>query len=110
MKTIILNEKQISLFLNKLHEETVYMGNKEQIVNDYLNANFKAMEMDKMDDNGLPNKEKVVSILDTKKQITKNIITLKQLFYRIQERFKNILSDKKERDIFLWNTLNKWYK
>ena len=111
MKTIILNENQMSFIIKQiLKEEHVYMGDKEEVVKKWLDGHFKQMEMDIVGQNGLPIKQKVVSILDTNKQITKNIIDLKKLFFIIQTQFKNILSDKKERDEFLWQTLNKWYK
>ena len=111
MKTIILNENQISSLIKEiLKEESIYMGDKENIVKQWLDNHFKQMEMDIVGENGLPTKQKVVSILDTNKQLTKNIIDLKKLFFIIQTQFKNILSDKKERDEFLWKTLNKWYK
>ncbi len=111
MKTIILNEKQMSSMLTHiLKEESVYMGDKEDIVKTWLNNHYKQMEMDTIGENGLPIKQKVVSTLDTNKQLTKNIIDLKKLFFILQANFKNILTDKKERDNFLWITLNKWYK
>ena len=111
MKTIILNEKQMSSIIKQIiKEESVYMGDKEDIIKKWLDNHFKQMEMDIVGDNGLPTKQKVVSTLDTNKQLTKNIIDLNKLFFILQTQFKNILSDKKERDEFLWVTLNKWYK
>ena len=111
MKTIILNEKQMSSIIKQIiKEESVYMGDKEDIIKKWLDNHFKQMEMDIVGDNGLPTKQKVVSTLDTNKQLTKNIIDLNKLFFILQTQFKNILSNKKERDEFLWVTLNKWYK
>jgi calcineurin-like phosphoesterase len=53
--------------------------------------------------------DKIVSILDTKKQLTKKFISIERVYYILQTQFKNILQDKKDRNQFLWDTLKKWY-
>jgi hypothetical protein len=111
MKKIIINERgEAALFKHLLNEEVTYLGDKEDVVTKWLNNHFKAMENETLDNMGLPQNNKVVSILNSQKQITTNIITLEKAFYILQAQFKNILHDKKERDTFLWNTLNKWYQ
>ena len=85
------------------------MGDKEDIVKKWLDDHFKAMENETSDEMGLPKIEKIVSILDSKKQITQKLISLERVYFMLQTQFKNILQDKKERDEFLWSTLKKWY-
>jgi hypothetical protein len=110
MKKIIISEKAEQLLYNMiLKEEKTYLGDKENIVRQWLNDHFKPMENETYDDMGLPKIEKIVSILDTKKQITQKLITLERVFFMLQTQFKKILNDKKDRDEFLWETLNKWY-
>lgn len=111
MKKIIISEDaEKRLFQKLIKEELTYMGDKEDIVMKWLDNHFKAMENETSDDMGLPKVEKIVSILDSKKQITKKLISLEKAYFMLQANFKNILQDKKERDEFLWKTLNKWYK
>lgn len=110
MKTIILSEKQeLSLIKKILTEETVYLGDKENLVIDWLNKHFKPMEIQSTDGLSLPKLDKAVSVLDTYGQMTKQLKSLDDVFYILQTKFKKILNDKKERDEFLSNTLNKWY-
>lgn len=110
-KKIIISETLEKQLLKKLiFEELTYMGDKEKIVLDWLNNHFKAMENETYDDMGLPKIEKIISILDSKKQITQKLISMDKAFFILQTKFKTILQDKKDRDIFLWQTLNKWYK
>ena len=110
MKKIIISEQGEQHLLNVLlKEELTYMGDKEDIVKKWLDDHFKAMENETSDEMGLPKVEKIVSILDSKKQITQKLISLERVYFMLQTQFKNILQDKKERDEFLWSTLKKWY-
>lgn len=110
MKKIIISEQGEQHLLNVLlKEELTYMGDKEDIVKKWLDDHFKAMESETSDEMGLPKIEKIVSILDSKKQITQKLISLERVYFMLQTQFKNILQDKKERDEFLWSTLKKWY-
>ena len=110
MKKIIISEKQEKYLYNSLvNEEVSYLGDKEEVVIKWLDDHFKAMENEISDDMGLPKIEKVVSILDTNKQLTKKLIPIERVYYMMQTQFKNILHDKKDRNQFLWDTLKKWY-
>lgn len=110
MKKIIISEQGEQHLLNiLLKEELTYMGDKEDIVKKWLDDHFKAMENETSDEMGLPKVEKIVSILDSKKQITQKLISLERVYFMLQTQFKNILQDKRERDEFLWSTLKKWY-
>ena len=52
--------------------------------------------------------KKLLMIGDEYKQIVKTLTEV-QLFYIIQDQFKKILSDKKERDKFIIQVLKDWY-
>lgn len=108
---IILNEKQEKQLCNLIiNEQAMYLGDKEEIILKWLNNNFKPMDIYNNDDFGIPKKSLGVCILDQNKQVTENIITVEDLFYKLQEKFKKILADKKERDELIKTTLKKWYK
>lgn len=111
MKTIILNEKQEKKLCEYIiNEQAIYLGDKEKIILNWLNDNFKAMDLFSNDDFGLPKRSLGVCVLDQNKQVTENIITVKDLYYKLQEKFKKILADKKERDALIKSALKKWYK
>ena len=59
-------------------------------------------------EDGKPQVKQVVAWLDDYKQIVKTLTEV-QLFYIIQDQFKKIISDKKERDKFLIQVLKDWY-
>lgn len=110
MKTIILSETQEKKIVTQfLREEMINMGNKEELVQDWLTQHFKPIEVQSTNELSLPQITKAVSVLDTYGQMTKQFKSLEDVFYIAQTRFKNILSDKTERDNFLKDTINKWY-
>lgn len=111
MKKIFITEKSEQKLINYiLNEEITYLGDKEDIIIKWLNNRYLPMETETTNDMGDPQVSKVVSVLDSKKQPTQKIISLKMVYFRLQAEFSKILQDKKERDMFLWQTLNKWYK
>jgi hypothetical protein len=111
MKKIIISERlERLLFQTILNEEIAYMGDKEDIVVKWLDEHFKPMENETSDDMGLPKVEKIVGILDSKKEKIIKLISLERVYFMLQTKFQRILQDTKERDEFLWKTLNKWYK
>ena len=108
---IIINENQEQLLHNIIvNEEATYLGDKEDVIVNWLTSNFKAMDIYKKDDFGLPKKTYGVCVLNQDKQITDDIISMEDIFYRLQSRFKKILSNKNERDALIKSALNRWFK
>ena len=111
MKKIIISEEAEHMLMRTImNEETTYMGDKEDVVIKWLDDHFKAMENETSDELGLPKVDKIIGVLDSKKQKITKLIPFDRGYFILQAQFKNILQDKKERDEFLWKTLNKWYK
>ncbi len=111
MKKIIISEEAEHMLMQTImNEEITYMGDKEDVIIKWLDDHFKAMENETSDELGLPKVDKIIGILDTKKQKITSLIPFERAYFILQAQFKNILQDKKERDEFLWKTLNKWYK
>lgn len=100
---IILNENKIHLI-----EEIVYLGEKEKVVLDWLNKHFKIITTQDTDELSLPKLKKSICVLDAYGQPTERLKKIDDVFYILQTNFKKILSDKKDRDKFLINTLRKW--
>ena len=109
MKKIIINESIERKLFEALINESLGYSNKVAIIKNYLDSNFIKADIEQLNKDGDLEKTKLVIMLDSQKQPTEHRLTLEQLYYKLQYKFKNILSDKKERNIFIWNTINDWY-
>ena len=108
MVTIKITERQERLILKAiLNEEYGGLSDKVGEVKKYLDNNFMRMSTLEFKD-GEPQNTEVVAWVDKNKQPIK-LLTDVQLFYLIQEKSKNILSDKEERDKFLKQIIKQWY-
>lgn len=106
---IIINEIQKCLLTNCIVNEMYGgYGDKVKIVKDYLDKNFAKANSTTFGNDGTPKNEKIVAWLDDYKQIVKTLTDV-QLFYVIQDQFKNILPDINERDKFLKQIIKDWY-
>lgn len=110
MKQIIINENsekvlQESAIITELFNG---WGDKVKSVKDYLDKNFSRANATIFGADGRPKVEKVVAWLDDYKQVVKTLSDV-QLFYVIQDQFKNILPDKQERDKFIIQVIKDWY-
>lgn len=111
MKKIILTEKQEKILCNYIiNEDSSHFSEKEDIIIQWLNDNFKAMDLFGKDNYGLPKKQLGASILTQDGQVSEDVISLEDLFYRLQDKFKKILTNKNERNDLIKNALKKWYR
>ena len=110
MKKIIINESQESMLLEEAMIEEMFggWGEKVKAVKDYLDKNFSRANATIFGKDGRPQVQEIVAWLDKYKQIVKTLTDV-QLFYIIQDQFKNILPDKQERDKFIIQVLKDWY-
>ena len=110
MKKIIISEyKEYLLYEEAMLEEMFGgWGDKVKSIKDYLDKNFARAAATMFGEDGKPQVKQVVAWLDDYKQIVKTLTEV-QLFYIIQDQFKKIISDKKERDKFLIQVLKDWY-
>lgn len=109
MKKIIINENKIPILVKSfLAEETVYLGDKKEMVVKWLQSHFQPIDVQKQNSLALPSKTRALIVLDANGQVTEQIKSIEDVFYILQTNFKKILSDRKERDRFLWETLVQW--
>ena len=110
MKQVIISEKaERNLKENILISELFNgWGDKVKSVKDYLDKNFARANATVFGEDGKPKIEKVVAWLDDYKQVVKTLTDV-QLFYVVQDQFKNILPDKQERDKFIIQVIKDWY-
>jgi hypothetical protein len=110
MKKIIISEDKEHLLYEEAMLEEMFggWGDKVKAIKDYLDKNFARAAATMFGEDGKPQIKQVVAWLDDYKQVVKTLTEV-QLFYIIQDQFKKIISDKKERDKFLIQVLKDWY-
>lgn len=109
MKIIINESKEHLLYEEAMIEEMFGgWGEKVKLVKDYLDKHFSRAKSTVFGKDGKPEVQEVVAWLDDFKQVVKTLTDV-QLFYVIQDEFKNILPDREERDKFIIQVLKDWY-
>ena len=109
MKTIILDEDKKNILVSKLIEESIgYTGKVKQVLS-YLNKNFIKGSRAIKNSKGKICPQKVAIRIDYNRQSTNELITIENVYYEIQEEFKNIITNKKMRNNFLWQLVNDWF-
>lgn len=108
MKTIIITEKQEQNIFQRLINESVSDGDVRNVIVKFLNNNFLKSSKSTINDDGNLEYENIVIWVDKNKEPMKTM-NLDDLFWLLQDKFKNLKSDKKERDSFIWETLKAWY-
>ena len=109
MKKIIITEHAEKMLIEYLLNENYDIADKVSLVVKYLDSNFFKADKDVFDKNyDIVNKALVI-VKDSKGQPSKNLLTIEQLFQKLQYKYKNILLDREERDELLWQIANDWY-
>ena len=110
MKKIIISENKRDVLLSAILNESLSDGDQSDKVlqiKNYLDSNFSKATSDigTFDENGERKKKSFVALLDGAKNVLK-LLTDRQVFDLLQEKFKTILpnnseEDRKTRDNFL---------
>lgn len=118
MKKIIINENKRDFLFSVILNESLTDGDKSDKVlqiKDFLDSNFSKANSDteSFDENGNRKVKSFAALLDSSKNVLK-LMTDKQLFDLLQEKFKKILpnsnsSERNVRDNFLKKVLIAWY-
>jgi hypothetical protein len=111
MKKIIISENKRGVLFSAILNESLTNGDESDKVLSvvkFLDGSFSRADENSYDDNGHPANKELVAWLTPKKEVAK-LLTATQLFYVVQEEFKNLISDKKERDDFLKKVIKAWY-
>lgn len=109
-KKILINESQIrELKLSYIFESAFHP--KADVVleiKDYLDKNFARQELDDIDENGYPTKDKTVIWLSKEKQPLKTL-TMRELLLVLDDKFQKRISDDEDRKKFLKQVIKDWY-
>ena len=81
---------------------------KVKYIAKYLDSSFKRGHMHGIGDDGFPKSMPIVGMIGTDGNILRNM-TDKQLFYLLQDRFKNLYDNKDIRDRLLIQILKDWF-
>ncbi len=108
-KTIIITEEDEQKIISDILLEAFYpKAEKVLVVKKYLDDNFARQDLDSIDDNGYPTKEKTVMWLSAQKQPLKTL-NMKELLRLLDDKFNNMISDDKDRRKFLKQIIKDWY-
>ena len=110
MKKIIINENAEKKIVELLLNESMGYANKVKIIKNFLDANFFKADYDEFNSEECKNLSSPLVIpKNTKKGASEKSFTLEQLYYMLQYKYQNIISNKEERNKFIWNVINDWY-
>ena len=107
MKKVIFSESTARIVKNELLKESY--GDKVTLVQKFLDDNFMRAYMTKTDDHGLKKNIGIFVQLGANKIHTDTQLMVSDVFDIVQDHFKNILGDKKERDGFLKQAIKDWF-
>lgn len=107
-KNIIITESQFNALKKKLAESYFVEPEKVKIVQKFLDDNFVKGALPSIGEDGYPKPIWIVGLKIPFSQEVKNM-TATQAFYMLQDKFKHIYSDSKQRDKFLKRVLIDWY-
>lgn len=118
MKKIIINEDKKAVLVSAILQESLSDGDESDKVlqiKAYLDKNFSKAADNAIgfDDNGNRNGKSYLALLGNNNDVVK-LMTDRQVFELLQERFKSILpnndgEERKKRDTFLKKVLIAWY-
>lgn len=109
MKKIIITERAEKMLIEHLLNENYDIADKVSLVVKYLDSNFFKADKDVLDKDYNIESKALVIVKDSKGQPSKTLLTLEQLFQKLQYQYQNILLNKEERDKLLWQITNDWY-
>jgi hypothetical protein len=95
----IVNENQNVYFIDT---------NKVNVIKKFLDSNFVRASINVISNDGLPVNKPVIGLKDNSGKVVKNL-TPQQLFYLIQDKFKNIYNNKDKRNKLLKQIVIDWY-
>lgn len=108
-KTIIISEeKEQELISEILTESFIPSAEKVLVIKKYIDDNFAKQELDSLDDNGYPIKEKTVVLLSKDKQGLKTL-NMKEFLRMLDDKFNYMIKDDSDRKKFLKQVIKDWY-
>ena len=108
-KNIIISEEQENELKKRLSENYFVETDKVKMIRDFLDDHFERGANPYMGGDGYPVMKPIMGLKIGDPDNSTKPMTPSQVFYMLQDRFKGICSDRKERDAFLKQVLIDWY-
>lgn len=107
-KNIIINEDVEQELISEILTEG-FSPDREKvlIVKDYLDKNFAPVQVDDIDANGYPIKDKMVNMLSNGQPL--KTMTLKEFLLLLDDKFHSMIKDGNDRRKFLKQIIKEWY-
>lgn len=108
-KKILISENMEDNIINMILNEEYFYPNPDKVllIKKYLDETFIKSTVPDVSGNGMPTKRIAVSFKGNTGQMT-NTMSLHDIFYMLQEKFKNIENDKYNRDKLLKQVIADW--
>lgn len=108
-RMFVINEQTEQDMISSLLNEAFYpSADKVLVIKTYLDKNFIRQNIDSLDENGYPIKEKTVMLLSNDKQPLKTL-NMKELLRLLDDKFHKMISSEYDRKKFLKQVISDWY-
>ena len=107
-KNILINEEtEREIVGGILTESFSPSAEKVLLVKDYIDKNFVKVEIDDIDENGYPTKDKMVNMLSGGQPL--KTMTLGDFLLMLDDKFHSIITDDNDRKKFIKQIIKDWY-
>ena len=107
-KKILINENTENEIISSLLTESFSpSAEKVLLVKNYIDNNFAKVEIDDIDENGYPTKDKMVNLLSGGQPL--KTMTLGEFLLMLDDKFHSIINDDSDRKKFLKQIIKDWY-
>lgn len=108
MKKILINENIENEIIDGLLTESFSpSAEKVLLIKNYIDKNFAKVEIDDIDENGYPTKDKMVNLLSGGQPL--KTMTLGEFLLMLDDKFHSIINDDSDRKKFLKQIIKDWY-
>lgn len=108
MKKILINENTENEIIDSLLTESFSpSAEKVLLIKNYIDKNFAKVEIDDIDENGYPTKDKMVNLLSSGQPL--KTMTLGEFLLMLDDKFHSIINDDGDRKKFLKQIIKDWY-
>lgn len=108
-RNIIISEKQEKELKKSISENYFVETDKVKAVRDFLDSHFERGANPQMGSDGYPAMKPIMGLKIGDPDNSTKPMTPSQVFYMLQDKFKGMYSDTKQRDAFLKQVLIDWY-
>lgn len=107
-KNILINEEtEREIVGGILTESFSPSAEKVLLVKDYIDKNFAKVEIDDIDENGYPTKDKMVNMLSGGQPL--KTMTHGDFLLMLDDKFHSIITDDNDRKKFIKQIIKDWY-